>query len=300
MDEKRQVETTGHVWDDDLAEYNNPLPTWWVITFYATVIFAITYWTLYPSWPMGKGFITGVLKEDVVVNGQPQTWHWNTRVKLMQDLALSAEEQAKYYNKISQMGTDQIQQDADLMGFVQSAGNILFGDNCAACHRSGGQGNPGVAPSLVDDDWLYGGSLAKIQETVTEGRHGYMPAFGEALKADEISALAEYVLSLSGHSTDASLAEKGNALFHSEKVGCYGCHGDNAKGRQEIGSANLTDSIWLWAKTSPSAGVPDRAELEKLISAGISRGVMPNWSQRLSEDQIKIVTLYVQQLGGSQ
>lgn len=297
---KPKVETTGHVWDGDLAEYNNPLPTWWVWAFYGTVIFSIVYWFIFPAWPIGKSFTPGLLKETVQVNGQEVTSHWNTRIALIKDMQKGREQQAKFYNQISGMTPQQISKDPQLMGFVQSAGAVLFGDNCAACHRAGGQGTPGVAPALVDDDWLYGGTLDKIQETITNGRHGFMPAFGQALKPQEIAAIAEYELSLSGHSTDANLAKAGDALFHSDKVGCFGCHGVEGKGNQMIGSANLTDNIWLWAKVDPKIGAPTRTALENIISNGLNRGVMPAWAGRLSPDQIKILTVYVHELGGGQ
>lgn len=297
---KGKVETTGHVWDDDLAEYDNPLPKWWVFAFYGTVLFAIGYWLLYPAWPLGKGFTTGLLHEKVNVDGKEISSHWNTRIALIKDEQQSQREQAKYYNQIHDMNLQQISQDKQLMGFVLSAGKTLFGDNCAACHRAGGQGTPGVAPNLVDDDWLYGGTLDKIYQTISNGRHGYMPSFGQALDSQQIASVAEYELSLSGHSTNPALAQAGNALFHSDKVGCYGCHGVKGTGSQVIGAPNLTDKIWVWAKVDPKTGVPDRATLEQLITNGLNRNVMPTWSRRLSPDQIKILALYVHQLGGGQ
>lgn len=297
---KPKVETTGHVWDGDIAEYNNPLPTWWVWAFYATVVFAVVYWFLYPAWPVGKGFTTGLLQEEVKVNGQTVSSHWNTRVAYLADMQEGREAQSKFYNQLNGMSLEQISANPELMGFVRSAGKTLFGDNCAACHRAGGQGNPGVAPALVDDDWLYGGSLEKIQETITSGRHGFMPAFGPALRPEQISALAEYELSLSGHSKDARLAQAGEALFHSNEVGCFGCHGVAGKGNQMIGAPNLTDNIWVWAKVDPKLKSPSRETLEAIITNGLNRGVMPSWEGRLSPDQIKILALYVHQLGGGQ
>ncbi|MDD4880312.1 MAG: cytochrome-c oxidase, cbb3-type subunit III [Gallionellaceae bacterium] len=294
-------QTTGHVWDDTLQEYNNPLPAWWIYGFYATIVFAVVYWLIYPSWPIGKGFLPGVFGNITYTNaeGQNESWHWNTRAKLLRETQEAAVMQKPYFDKLASLPFDKISKDPELSSFVTSAGKPLFADNCAACHQSGGGGKIGSYPNLADDNWIYGGSYEKIQETITKGRHGYMPPFAEALDAGQIKALASYVLSLSGNHADAALAAQGKDLFHSNTAACFYCHGDDAKGRQDIGSANLTDKVWLWANVPGAADDAGKlAEVEKVITGGLSKGVMPTWEGRLNQEQIKLLTVYVHELGG--
>ncbi|MHB0986528.1 MAG: cytochrome-c oxidase, cbb3-type subunit III [Sulfuricella sp.] len=296
-----KVQTTGHVWDGDLQEYNNPLPNWWLWGFYLTIFFSVAYWLAYPAWPVGKGFTTGMAtityKND---KGVEKTTHWNTRALLMKDLQDAREFQKKYFDRVAAMPYDQIAKDPEMLNFVASAGKVLFADNCAACHMSGGQGKRGFAPSLVDDDWIYGGTYDKIQETITNGRHGIMPVKGGAnLNEVEIDNLANYVLSLSGESMDAAKVKAGDELFHG-KAACFSCHGADGKGNKDIGAANLTDKIWLWADV-PGAGSADKQvdAVKAVIAGGLNKGVMPAWSGRLKADQIKLLTTYVHDvLGG--
>lgn len=293
--------TTGHVWDDDLQEFNNPLPAWWLWAFYLTIIFSLVYWFFYPSWPVGKGFLQGTgtitYKND---KGVEKTTHWSTRALLMKDMQDAREAQKKYFDKIGAMSFEQIKTDAEASGFVASAGGVLFKDNCAPCHQSGGAGKMAFAPNLTDDDWIYGGTYEKIQETITAGRHGIMPPKGGAdLNEGEIDALANYVLSLSGEQVDAAKAQAGNELFHGKGV-CFSCHGAEAKGNPDIGAANLTDKIWLWADVS-SAGAVDKkvAAVKAVITSGLNKGVMPSMKDRLTAQQIKLLTSYVHDtLGG--
>lgn len=293
------VQTTGHSWDGDLEEYNNPLPTWWVYTFYATVVFAIVYWTIYPSWPMGKGWVGGAQSVTYVNSaGEEKSVPWNTRALLVQDLNEAAAMQKPWFDKIASLPYGEISRDAELSGFVQSAGRALFNENCAACHQVGGGGVQGFFPNLTDDDWLYGGSYDKIHETLVQGRRGYMPAFGEVLDATQIDALANYVASLSGIAHDADKAGEGKRLFGSETAACFYCHGTDAKGRQDIGAPNLTDKIWLWAQTTPDAA-PNVAAIKGVIQSGLAKGNMPAWAGRLTPEQIKVLTVYVHDtLGG--
>ena len=300
--QSQTVQTTGHAWDGDLQEYNNPLPAWWVYTFYVTVVFAIVYWIIYPSWPFGKGWIGGLSNVTYVNSaGETKTHSWNTRALLMEDLNKAAAEQKPYFDKVEAMSYEQIAKDPDMSAFIQSAGKALFSDNCAPCHQAGGQGKIGFFPNLTDDDWLYGGTYAKINETITNGRHGYMPTFGEVLTPDQIDDLANYVASLSGIGHDAAKAAAGNTLFHSETAACYYCHGADAKGRKEIGSANLTDNIWLWANVPGAPTAEGKvAAIRAVITSGLNKGVMPTWGGRLSPEQIKVLTVYVHELGGGQ
>jgi cytochrome c oxidase cbb3-type subunit 3 len=296
------VPTTGHVWDGDLQEYNNPLPVWWVYTFYATVIFALVYWTIYPSWPFGNGWIGGVSKIAYVNSeGEAKTHSWNTRALLLADLNKAATAQKPYFDKVEAMSYEQIAKDPEMSGFILSAGKSLFADNCAPCHQAGGQGMIGFFPNLTDDDWLYGGSYEKLHETLMGGRRGYMPAFSEVLNGGQLDQLANYVASLSGIGHDSAKAAAGDALFHGEAAGCYVCHGGDAKGRQELGAPNLTDNIWLWANV-PAAGSAEGkvAAIRGVIASGLNKGVMPAWSARLTPEQIKVLTVYVHELGGGQ
>lgn len=298
--QSQAVQTTGHAWDGDLQEYNNPLPNWWVWGFYATIVMSLIYWLIYPAWPIGKSFTPGFNKVTYVNDkGVQKTTHWNTRAQLMVDMNKAAVLQKPFFDKIAATPFEKISGDAELSNFVVSSGKTLFSENCAACHQSGGQGKVGFFPNLTDDDWLYGGSYAKIQETITGGRRGYMPGFGTALDATQIDNLANYVLSLSGEAADAAKAKAGDALFHSETAACYYCHGANAKGRQDIGSANLTDKIWLWANV-PEQDTPAKkvAVVQQVIAAGVSKGVMPAWKDRLKPEQIKLLAVYVHELGG--
>ncbi|MFP5408477.1 MAG: cytochrome-c oxidase, cbb3-type subunit III [Gammaproteobacteria bacterium] len=300
--QSQTVQTTGHAWDGDLQEYNNPLPVWWVYTFYATVVFALVYWTIYPSWPLGKGWIGGV-SEITYVNseGETKSHSWNTRALLMADMNKAALAQKPYFDKIEAMSYEQIARDPEMNGFILSAGKVLFADNCAACHQAGGQGVVGFFPNLADDDWLYGGSFEKIHETLMDGRRGYMPAFNEVLNGEQIDQLAHYVASRSGIEHDAGKAAAGDVLFRSETAACYYCHTSEATGRQDMGAPNLTDNVWLWADVpGADAGEGKIAAIRSVIAGGLNKGVMPAWAGRLSPEQIKVLTVYVHELGGGQ
>jgi cytochrome c oxidase cbb3-type subunit 3 len=300
--QSQTVQTTGHAWDGDLQEYNNPLPAWWVYTFYATIVFALIYWTIYPSWPFGKDFLSGVSNISYVNSaGETVEHHWNTRALLMEDLNKAAAAQKPYFDKVASMPYAQIAQDPEMSGFILSAGKALFSDNCAPCHQQGGQGKLGFFPNLTDDDWLYGGKYEKIHETLMQGRRGHMPAFGEVLGAAQIDQLANHVAQLSGIPHDAAKAAAGKRLFTSEEAACYYCHGADGKGRQEIGAPNLTDRIWLWAGVPATESAEEKvAAIRGVISNGLNRGVMPSFAERLTPEQIKVLTVYVHELGGGQ
>jgi cytochrome c oxidase cbb3-type subunit 3 len=300
--QSQTVQTTGHAWDGDLQEYNNPLPAWWVYTFYATVVFAIAYWTIYPSWPFGKGWVGGMSNITYVNSaGETKTHSWNTRALLLQDMNQASVAQKPYFDKVAAMSYEQVAKDPEMNGFILSSGKALFADNCAPCHQAGGQGVVGFFPNLTDDDWLYGGSFDKIHETLTGGRRGYMPTFGEVLSTVQIDQLANYVASLSGIGHDAAKAAAGDQLFHSETAACYYCHNSDAKGRKDMGAPNLTDNIWLWANVPGAQGDEGKvAAIRGVITSGLNKGVMPAWGGRLSPEQIKVLTVYVHELGGGQ
>lgn len=299
--QESNVQTTGHTWDGDLQEFNNPLPAWWLWSFYVTIIFSVVYWVLYPAWPLGTSFTKGITtityKND---KGVEKTTNWSTRALLMKDLQDARESQKKYFDMVAATPYEEIARNPELSNFVASAGKVVFADNCAACHMSGGQGKMAFAPNLTDDDWLYGGTHDKIQASITNGRHGIMPAKGGAdINEGEIESLANYVLSLSGEAMDAAKTQAGDELFHGKGT-CIACHGADGKGNQDIGSANLTDKIWLWADVS-GAGSADKkvAAIKAVITSGLNKGVMPAQNGRLSADQIKLLTAYVHDvLGG--
>jgi cytochrome c oxidase cbb3-type subunit III len=303
MGHDKAKNTTGHVWDDDLQELTNPLPQWWLWTFYLTIIFSVVYWLMYPAWPIGDSYTKGLAGVNTIQytnnKGETKTTHWNMRSKLMAEMNEHDANQKQWFAKVASTPYEEVSKDAELMQFVNSAGKTLFGDNCAACHQAGGQGKIGLAPNLVDDSWIYGGTPDKIQETLTIGRNGMMPAFKGVLPDDKINQVANYVLSLSGEPHDAEAAKAGDAIFHGEGT-CLACHGPEGKGIEAMGSANLTDKIWLWVDV-PGQSTPEAkvALVSALVSGGMSRGKMPAWAGRLKPEQIKLLTVYVHDsLGG--
>lgn len=296
---QQTVQTTGHAWDGDLQEFNNPLPSWWLWAFYATVIFAVVYWVLYPTWPVGKTYTKGVGNDVTYTtsDGKEVTTHWNTRSLLLKDLANARTEQAKYIEQLKVASYNEIAKDEEKSAFAYSMAKVLFADNCAACHQAGGNGVIGPYPNLLDDAWLWGGTYEQIEETIKNGRGGNMPSFKAQLSAAQIDNVAEYVLSLSGHEVDVKKAAQGQTVFSSN---CTVCHGQDAKGQVLMGSANLTDSIWTIVNVPAAMSLEGKkAAITNLITNGKSRQ-MPAWKDRLSETEIKILTFYVHELGGGQ
>jgi cytochrome c oxidase cbb3-type subunit 3 len=252
--------TTGHVWDGDLREMNNPLPRWWSYLFVFTVIFSLVYLVLYPGLGSNKGTLgwsSDKLHSDEVVKGNAEI--------------------APIYAKFMSMKPEDVAKDAQAMAI----GERLFGNNCAQCHASDARGNKGF-PNLTDGDWLHGGTPEKIKETITGGRMGNMPPIAAAVgSADDVKNVAQYVLSLSGLPHDSARAALGQEKF----VICAACHGPDGKGMQAVGSANLTDKIWLHGPGT-----------EKTILEMINNGkvnVMPAQAGRLTEAQIHVLTAYI-------
>lgn len=294
------AETTGHVWDDNLMEFNNPLPRWWLWAFYLTVIFTIAYWVAYPSWPTNlvkggylKGMKTITYKSDA---GEEITTHWNTRALLARDmqtnkLALKQKEMVKL---VAATPFDKVASDPEKSQFVRAYGQGIFGDYCAGCHQAGGQGIIGSYPNLVDDAWLWGGDTADIETTIRKGRKGNMPGHSSTLSADETSQVANYVLSLSGESVDQAVATSGKEVFN--KKGCSGCHLPTGVGMKALGSANLTDKIWTQADVPGAKDIVAKIETVKsVISDGIQRE-MPSFESRLNNDEIKVLVSYIKLL----
>ncbi|MCB1775071.1 MAG: cytochrome-c oxidase, cbb3-type subunit III [Gammaproteobacteria bacterium] len=297
----KAVQTTGHAWDGDLQEFNNPLPRWWLWSFYATAVFALIYWIWYPAWPIADSFTKGIGSVTFERNGEEVTTHWNTRAELIEEMQRGSEtlKQQAYLEKVAAASYDEIVNDADMMAFTRSLGKVLFADNCAACHGVGGMpAQIGQFPNLIDDAWLWGGEFEQIQQTIVGGRNGFMPAFGEVLDDRQVDQLAHYVLSLSGGNVDADKAAAGRILFQGQEGGCHYCHTASGKGLESQGAANLTDAIWTVADV-PGA-TDDRGRIDavrKVIANGVQRQ-MPGWSERLDPTQIKLLSIYVQSLGG--
>jgi len=282
LDQVSGRSTTGHEWDG-IKELNTPLPRWWVLTFYACIVWAIGYWLVYPAWPLVTGYTTGLL-------------HFTNRGAVAEELAKLETLRGEKMKVLASASLADIEKDPALLSLARARGKTVFGDNCAPCHGSGAAGAKGY-PNLNDDDWLWGGSLDQIMQTIQFGarsgdakaHEGQMLAFGRdgILKQDQITTVANYVRSLSGLSTAPGFdAAAGNKIFAEN---CVSCHGDAGKGNPEFGAPNLTDQIWLYGS--------DQATIEETITNGRS-GVMPAWIGRLDPVTIKALTVYVHSLGG--
>jgi len=295
----KTVQTTGHAWDGDIQEFNNPLPNWWLWTFYASAIFTIVYWFLYPAWPVGDSYTKGIMNEITYTtsDGKTTTTHWNTRALFLKEMQDAREAQAEILKDINASTFEQIASDEEKSAFAYSAAKVLFADNCAACHQTGGDGVIGFYPNLLDDAWLWGGSYSKIQETITKGHNGSMPAFKGRLTEKQMSDVADYILNFSGNVGDKSAAavKRGKAVFTSAG-GCIACHGADAKGKESFGSANLTDKIWTIADVTGAKTLEEKkAAVMSVVKNGKTRQ-MPAWEDRLSATEIKMLTLYVHKL----
>ena len=275
------TETTGHEWDG-IRELNTPLPKWWLYVFYATILWSIVYCFFYPAWPSLSGYTRGIL-------GYSSRENFNERMA-----ALDAE-RSVWRERIANTPIDDIGKDPDLLTIAIAGGRTIFANNCAPCHGTNAVGRPGGYPALVDDDWLWGGSLDAIQTTIVHGirnttdpdaRVSQMPAYGDGvLDRGQIAAVAQHVLFLGGRGADNA---DGAALFADN---CAACHGEQGKGNHELGAPDLTDQIWLYGD--------DKDAIMQQISRP-RQGVMPAWQGRLSDTEIKQAAIYVHSLGGGQ
>lgn len=254
--------TMGHVWDETLEEYNNPMPKWWSWLFVITVIFALVYLALYP----GLGSFKGVL-------GWTSVGQYNIERERM-DATIQP-----MYAKYQGMDVKALAADKQAM----ETGKRLYLTYCMQCHGADGRGAKGF-PNLTDGDWLYGGEPEQIKQTIAEGRMGVMPAHAQ-LGADTIKDLANYVRSLSGLPNDSVRAAKGKEAFTS--AGCVGCHGMDAKGMQAIGAPNLTDKVWLYGSSE--------ATITETITNG-RQNKMPSWKAFLGDAKDHVLTAYVYSL----
>lgn len=295
------VETTGHVWDDNLREFDNPLPRWWLWAFYASVVFAVWYWIVYPAWPSGlleKGFTTGTKTITYKTEGgEEKTTHWNTRALLAHEMQTDKYELKRQamVKEIAAIPFEEIEADAQKLEFVRAYGNSIFGDYCAGCHQRGGQGVVGHYPNLIDDAWLWGGETGDIEITIRKGRMGNMPGHKNTLTDSEIEQSAHYVLSLSNKQwPHADAIEKGKEVFNTK--GCSGCHTPAATGMKALGAANLVDSIWTQADVNGTDDPTKKLEAVKAVIADGIQREMPAFESRLKEDEIKILVSYIRLL----
>jgi len=301
-DTKQTVQTTGHAWDGDIQEFNNPLPNWWLWGFYATVVFAVVYWVLFPTFPIGKDYTKGMLNDITYVtsDGVEKTTHWNTRALFMREMQEAREMQQPYLDKIQKASYAVISKDQDMRAFAYSTAKVLFADNCAACHQTGGAGVMGLYPNLADDAWLWGGSHKQIETSIRDGRVGSMPGYKARFSDAVITDLSSYVLSLSGQDgVNATSVKRGKTMFEGA-AGCFACHTKAGSGNHAMGSANLTDKIWSISNVSGQNSIEEKQSVvKKVIASGITRH-MPAWKERLSEVEIKMLTFYTHELGGGQ
>ena len=281
-DEATGVDTTGHEWDG-IKELNNPLPRWWLWCFYLTIIWGIGYTIAYPAWPMVSGATSGVLG-------------YSTRAEVAKEIAEYETQNAELVSALAEVELASLGQNADLQRFAVANGAAVFRNNCSQCHGAGAAGATGY-PNLLDDDWLWGGSIEQIaysirhgirNETDSDAHYSEMPAFGDILEDAEVEAVLNHVLSISGGEADAALAEQGAVLFEDN---CAACHGSEGMGDPEQGAPNLTDAIWLY-------GGDPQAIRTTIVEARF--GVMPAWGQRLSEAEVNAVAAYVHGLGGGE
>jgi cytochrome c oxidase cbb3-type subunit 3 len=299
-----EVSDTGHEWDG-IRELENPPPRWWTNALYLSGLLVVVYFILYPSLPLIDKSTKGLLG-------------WTQIKEYKENLAEVQEKREPFEAKLASMSAEEILADPEMRNYAVGSSKVLFGDNCAACHGVGGIPAEGAGyPILADDDWLYGGDVNTIVESLAKGRRGMMLAHAKTLKTEEVDNLVQFVVNASqGKATEA-----GWKLFNEK--GCVGCHGQDAKGIHELGSANLTDQIWRFS------GDPE--EIRYTILHGVNDpsdpktrvAVMPVWNEklavkleaekweeepeydgteteRLSETEIKKLAVYVHQLGGGQ
>ena len=251
--------TTGHVWDGDLREMNNPLPRWWVGLFLITIVFALAYLALYP----GLGNSAGKLD-------------WSSTGQYNDEMAKANQALEPLYAKYASMAPQDVAKDPQAMAI----GDRLFMNNCAQCHGSDARGSKGF-PNLTDRDWLHGGSPEKINETLTNGRNGLMPPMAAAVGSPEdVRNLAHYVLSLSNSPHDSLRASLGKSKFGA----CAACHGGDGKGNQAMGAPNLTDDIWLH-------GWGENAIVSMITNGKVNQ--MPAQAGKLTDAQLYVLASYV-------
>lgn len=280
IDKVSGVETTGHEWDG-LKELNNPLPKWWLYLFYICIAYAVGYYVFYPSWPLVSSYTKGILG-------------YSQRQEALNDVAAGAAKRAEFGKGLETASLEEIQKTPALLEFARANGRAAFANNCAPCHGAGAVGAVGY-PNLQDDDWLWGGSVDAIHQTIQHGvrnessdsRVGDMPAFGKdgVLTAAQVTTVADYVVALADPAKAA--ANKDGAQLFADN--CASCHGETGAGNPDLGAPNLTDAIWLF-------GGSKQAIVETVTNG--RKGVMPAMGARLDPVTVKSLAVYVHSLGG--
>jgi len=260
-----KLDTTGHVWDETLEEYNNPLPKWWMWLFYITVIFSLVYGVLYPTF----GSFQGVLG-------------WSSSGQWAKEVARADEQFRPLYAKYMKMDLKTLAADKE----GNETGQRLYLTYCMQCHGADARGSKGF-PNLADNDWQWGGEPAQIVETINNGRIAMMPPFSQ-LGSETIKDLANYVRSLSGLPADSLRVAKGQEAFNT--AGCSGCHGADAKGMTAVGAPNLTDKVWLYGSSE--------ATITETITKGRNNQMQP-WKEFLGDEKVHVLAAYVLSLSAN-
>jgi cytochrome c oxidase cbb3-type subunit 3 len=263
--EASSSETTGHVWDDDLTEYNQPMPRWWLMLFYITIVFGAVYLALYP----GLGTFAGMLG-------------WSQYEEYREEVQSARAQYAPLYDRYAATPIPELAMNAEAM----ETGQRLFANNCAVCHGSDARGARGF-PNLADNAWLYGGSPEAIKTSILKGRAGVMPGFGQALGEQGLREVSAYVYELNGRDWPRDdLIAAGEQRY---KTLCVACHGPNGKGNQQLGAPDLTDDAWLYDGSM--------ATIQRTIRDGRQGNAMPAHEELLGPDRVHVVAAYVYSLG---
>ncbi len=255
-------ETMGHVWDEDLQEYNNPLPKWWLNMFYITIVFGLGYLVLYP----GLGKFEGI-------------WGWSSTGEYDSEVNAANQKFGPLFKKYAAIDIETLAKNPEAI----KTGERLFANYCSTCHGADARGALGF-PNLRDQDWLYGNEPAQIKATILNGRNGMMPGWQAALGDDGVKNVTEFIFSLSRKEVDLDAAQAGRE--HYNKM-CIACHGPDAKGNKQLGGANLADNVWLHGGS--------RKAVMRTVAEG-RQGRMPPHKDFLGEDKVHILTAYVYSL----
>ncbi|MCG8324129.1 MAG: cytochrome-c oxidase, cbb3-type subunit III [Thiotrichales bacterium] len=254
-----EVETMGHVWDEDLSEFNNPMPGWWLNMFYITLAWGLGYLILYP----GLGAFSGTLD-------------WTAQSQYEEELQQAEQQYGPIFDKYLSQPIEQVAMDPEAL----EIGKSLFSTYCTTCHGSDARGARGY-PNLRDNDWLYGGTPEAIETTIIQGRTGAMPAWGEMLDDEKINDVTSYVIQLAGRDVDTQSASRGKQIY---MTSCAICHGPEGQGNHQMGAPNLTDDIWLYGGS--------RKKITESIRIG-RMGNMPPHGEFLGKSKVHLLAAYV-------